>query len=71
MTHSFLGLFQAVLLRASLKAWRWTTTLEVAQQAKLARVVKLMNATCLWRCLQAWRAAADDRQKKRIRYIPN
>jgi len=56
-----------VLLRASLKAWRWTTALEVVQQAKLARVVKLMNATCLWRSLQGWRAAADYRQQKRIR----
>ncbi|KAL0042856.1 hypothetical protein WJX79_001653 [Trebouxia sp. C0005] len=67
LEHEGANLRKVVLLRASLKAWRWTTALEVAQQAKLARVVKLMNATCLWRCLQAWRAAADDRQKKRIR----
>ncbi|DBA76407.1 hypothetical protein WJX77_011009 [Trebouxia sp. C0004] len=67
LEHQGANLRKVVLLRASLKAWRWTTALEVTQQAKLARVVKLMNATCRWRCLQAWRAAADIRQKKRIR----
>lgn len=43
--------------------------MEIAEQAKLARVVKLMSATCLWRCLQGWRMAADQSQKKRIRSV--
>ena len=58
---------QMVLLRACFRCWRSITAEEQVLHAKLVRAVKIMQATFLWRCLQAWAVAACEHQQKGLR----